>query len=60
LAIAEALVIERTLDSTQIDNIIATAMAREIMRIEIERRKKWATISANAAEISRVMQRADG
>ena len=60
LAVAEALIIHRTLNSTQIDNIIATAMAREIMRIEIERRKKWATISANAAEISRVMQRADG
>jgi hypothetical protein len=34
LAIAEALVIERTLDSTQIDNIIATAMARETMKAE--------------------------
>jgi hypothetical protein len=52
LAIAEALMIHRTLDSTQIDNIIAQAMARETMRIEIERRTKWRQILANATERS--------
>jgi hypothetical protein len=52
LAIAESLMIHRTLDSTQIDEIIAQAMAYKIMKIEIERRKRWATTLANAAEFS--------
>jgi hypothetical protein len=52
LAIAEAPMIQRTLDTKQIDNIIATAMSRETMKAERERREKWAEILANAAEFS--------
>jgi hypothetical protein len=40
------------LDSTQIDNIIVAAMARETRKAEVERRAKWAAILANAAEFS--------
>ena len=49
---AARLMIERTLDSTQIDNIIVAAMARQTMKAEVERRAKWAAILANAAEFS--------
>jgi hypothetical protein len=44
-AIAEALMVHRTLDSTQIDNIITAAP-------ELARRAKWAKVIANAAEFS--------
>ena len=51
-AIAQELVEKRTLNSTEIDVVIETALVRETMRIEIVRRKRWAEILANAAESS--------
>jgi hypothetical protein len=54
LAIAEALMSERTLDSKRIDEIIAHAMARETLKAEIERRAKWVEILANARNLPRV------
>jgi hypothetical protein len=52
LAIADALMIERTLDAAQIDNIIAATTARETMRAENERRARWRATEQNAAEFS--------
>jgi hypothetical protein len=49
-AIAEALMVHRTLDSTQIDNIIASAP-------ELARRAEWARVLENATEFAAGLER---
>jgi hypothetical protein len=49
-AIAEALMVHRTLGSTQIDNIIASAP-------ELARRAEWARVLENATEFASGLER---
>ena len=47
-ALAEMLQIERTMDGVRIDVVIATALARQSLADEAERRRQWARRVENA------------
>ena len=52
MAIAEGLLENGVLTGDQVDEIIVAAMSRETMKAEVERRTKWASVIANAAEFA--------